>query len=126
MLQLISLKSCVATLQYRTDHNLTIKDWDPTTWRTSHFRYLNCTVSAVYSNSPGFLEYLLGDRPKARIIHILSHEKKLGSIQVLNEDGTELIDDFGLPVYMGRIIDWFGELTDIDERFEDNTNILPF
>lgn len=125
MLQLISLKSCVAILQYRTDHSLSIKDWNPDTLKTSHFRYMKCTVSAVYADSPGMLEYLLGERPKARIIHILSHEKKPGGIQILDEDGTPYRDDFGLSVFLHREIDWFGTMTDLDERFEE-TNLLPF
>jgi hypothetical protein len=86
---------------------------------------MKCTVPAIYGGSIGMLEYLLGERPKARIVHILSHDKKPGGLQILEEDGTLFQDDFGLHVFLHREIDWFGTMTDLDERFED-TNLLPF
>lgn len=122
MLKLIALKSCIATLQYQTDHTLSILDWDQSTQKISPFRYMNFTVSAIH-NDVAFLEGLLLKRPKARIVHILSHEQRKGFHLITESDGEPHIDDFGLEVYIAQEVDWFGEIADIDERFE---NALPF
>jgi hypothetical protein len=69
------------------------------------------------------LENLLLKRPKARIVRILSHDKREGFRMIVNQDNSRYLDDFGLEVYISQEIDWTGELADIDERFED---VLPF
>ena len=124
MLKLIALKSCIATLQFQTNHTLSVADWNPDTQTISPFRYMRFQVSALY-NSPQFLESILKDKPNARIIHILSHDKRNGFFQVFNEDKTPFLDDFGCQVYLAREVDWQGDLPDIDERFE-GTGFLPF
>lgn len=86
---------------------------------------MNFTVPALYGGSPAYLEKLLKDRPKAQIIHILSHDARQGFHQVFNEDGTPYLDDFGCQVYLARDVDWFGDMPDIDERFE-GSGLLPF
>src|SRR5438270_371601 len=122
MLKLISLKSCVATLQFQTNHTLSILDYNPDTRTSSPFRYMNFSVPALYADHH-YIEKLLTGRPKARIIHILTHDQRRGFYPVFESDGGEYIDDFGYQLYIGREVDWFGELTDIDERFE---GVLPF
>lgn len=72
-----------------------------------------------------FLGKLLKDRPRAHIIHILSHDQRRGFYQIFNEDKTPYLDDFGCQVYIAREVDWDGTLPDIDERFE-GTGLLPF
>lgn len=100
-------------------------DWDRTTRKISHFRYMDFNVSAVYMNAPDKLEEILSDKPNAKIIHILTHEPRKGFCQVLNEDGSPYLDDFGLEVYMAKIVDWEGEMDDIDEREQERYS-LPF
>jgi hypothetical protein len=100
-------------------------DWNPDTKKISPFRHMNFSVPALYGGSPGFLEKLLKDKPKAKIIHIVSHEQRRGFHQIFNEDGTPLLDEFGCQVYLAREVDWQGDLPDIDERFE-GTGLLPF
>lgn len=125
MLKLISLKNCVATLQFQVSHTLSMMDYDPETLKISPFRYMNFTVPALYANSPATLEDSLLKRPDASIIHILSHEQRPGFHLIVNEDGSQYIDDFGLEVYIAKDVDWFGDLTDIDEREQDAYQ-LPF
>ena len=97
-------------------------DWDQTSQTISPFRYARCSISAVYNNVET-LENLLLKRPKARIVRILSHDKREGFRMIVNQDNSRYLDDFGLEVYISQEIDWTGELADIDERFED---VLPF
>lgn len=125
MLKLISLKSGIATLQFQVNHTLTLLDWNQTTRKNSPFRYMIFSVPPVFARSWLYLEGLLKERPNASIIHILSHDKRMGFQPVVNELGELYIDDFGLPVYMASEVDWHGGMTDIDERFE-GTGKLPF
>lgn len=121
MLKLISLRSCIATLQFQTSHTLSIRDYNSSTRTLSPFRDMQFSVSALQANYQ-FLERLLEDRPNARIIHVLSHEQRRGFVPVF-EDGEPYVDEFGYNVYLGKDVDWFGQLTDIDERYESP---LPF
>jgi hypothetical protein len=100
-------------------------DYDPSTLKISPFRYMKFTVPAMYMNSPEVLERSLLKRPGASIIHILSHEQRPGFHLVVNEDGSQYTDDFGLEVYIAKDIDWTGDLRDIDER-EQDVHQLPF
>lgn len=86
---------------------------------------MDFTVPAIYKDSIEFLEKLLADRPKARIVHILSHEQRSGFHLVVNEDGSQYTDDFGMEVYIAKTVDWQGGMNDIDER-EQEKYMLPF
>jgi hypothetical protein len=79
-------------------------------------------ISALYNNVE-FLEKILNDKPNARIVHILSHDQRRGFHLIVEEDGSQYLDDFGLEVYIAQEIDWQGNMADIDERFE---GALPF
>ena len=97
-------------------------DWDETTLKISPFRYMRFTISALY-NDKDFLERLLLQRPKARIVRILSHDQRKGFHLIVEENGDQYLDDFGLEVYIAQEVDWFGEIADLDERLE---GALPF
>lgn len=80
------------------------------------------SVSALQANH-AFLEKLLEERPKARIIHVLTHDQRKGFSPIFEKDGELYVDEFGYNVYIGKCVDWFGQMTDIDERYEGT---LPF
>ena len=88
-------------------------DWDPVTATLSHSREISYQISALY-NDREMLKSVLGQRPEAQIIRILTHDAKGSMIFI---DGVPYIDEFGMHVYSISIVDWDGELTDIDERF---------
>ncbi len=121
MLKLISLSSCIATLQFQTSHTLSTRDYNTNTKTLSPFREMRFSVSALLADF-NYLESLLVQRPNARIVHILSHEQRPGFEPVF-EDGEPMKDEFGYEVYIGKEVDWFGQLTDMDERYESP---LPF
>lgn len=118
MLKLISLHSCIATLQFQTSHTLSLIDWNPHTKILSHSRDMRFQVSAIFAD-PKYLEDLLSRRPEAQIIHGLTHDWTNGNgVHKIVMDGEVYYDEFGLPVYLYQVVDWEGELTDIDERYE--------
>lgn len=90
-------------------------DWDKTTQILSHFRELRYTVSAIYAREE-FLQKLLGQRPEAQIIRVISHDPR-GGFEPIVLNGIPFIDEFGCQLYICSLVDWEGELTDLDERF---------
>jgi hypothetical protein len=94
-------------------------DWDQAIQKRFHSRVVVFRISAFY-NDEKFLRDLLSQKPDAQIIRVLSHTEDKNSTPVYK--GKEIyLDEFGLPVFISSIIDWDGELTDIDERFSGTT-----
>lgn len=94
---------------------MTVLDWDHNTQTISRSRHIECQVPALFDEAG--LNRMLDHYPNAQLVRVASHDG-LPQDKVRHPDGTQYLDEFGLPVYLSTMIDWHGELTDIDTRYE--------
>lgn len=100
---------------------MSVLDWDIVKSQTiSPFRFMDFQIPAVLATEAD-INALLAESPKAQIVRELSHEGREEN-KVRHTDGTQYLDEFGLPVYLISFIDWEGTLSDMDLRYE-NTNL---